>query len=34
MHNKFGKDTWKTFKLSGPQVNVNADDAELPIEYL
>ena len=31
MHNKFGKDTWKTFKVITPQVNVNAeaDDAEL-----
>ena len=25
MHNKFGRDTWKTPKLSRPQVNVNAD---------
>ena len=35
MHNKFGKDTWKTFKLSRPQVNVNADadDAERQLQF-
>ena len=38
MQNKFGKETWKLFKLSRPQVNVNADadadadDAELQLQ--
>ena len=29
MHNKFGK---YTYKLSCPQVNVNADDSELQLQ--
>ena len=34
MHNKFEKDTWKTFQVISPQVNVNADadDAELQLQ--
>ena len=39
MHDKFGKDTWKKFKSSRPQVNVNADadadddDAEPQLQW-
>ena len=33
MHNKFGKDTRKTFKLSRPQVNVNADADAAELQF-
>ena len=33
IHNNFEQDTWKTLlKVSCPQVNVNADDAELQLQ--
>ena len=34
MFNKFGKDTWETFQVISPQVNVNADadDAEFQLQ--